>query len=110
MSAAPPISQASEYSIRNREGLLSGTQAACYHCRNVYPVEEITEYTDAGDTALCPYCGIDAVLPPTCRIFLRKRKLSRHAGILVWGQGRPQSLVSKYVKEDIHQLPAQGQC
>ena len=63
MADSPPISHASEYSIRNREGLLPGTLAACYHCLHVFPAEEITDFTDAEETALCPYCGIDSVLP-----------------------------------------------
>ncbi len=63
MEKSPLISEASEYSIRNRDGLVEGSKAACYYCMQVYPSEEITEFTDAGDTALCPYCGIDAVLP-----------------------------------------------
>lgn len=63
MKQSPPISEASEYSIRNRDGLVEGTKAACYHCMQVFSAKEVTDFTDAGETALCPYCGIDSVLP-----------------------------------------------
>lgn len=39
---------------------------SCYNCMCVYPTKAITEYTgkDASEVrqALCPYCGIDAVV------------------------------------------------
>lgn len=60
---APAVAEAAEYSIQNREALAAGTLAACYYCQTVFPVSEITEYLHPDGTALCPYCGIDAVLP-----------------------------------------------
>lgn len=36
---------------------------ACFHCLRRFPPSEITEWIDGSETALCPYCGIDAVLP-----------------------------------------------
>ena len=39
------------------------TQVSCFYCLEVYPKEEIREWIDGGCTALCPRCGIDAVLP-----------------------------------------------
>ena len=64
-STAPPISEASEYSIYHKTALEASEMAACYECLQVFPVAEISEFTDAGETALCPFCGIDAVLPDT---------------------------------------------
>jgi NAD-dependent SIR2 family protein deacetylase len=37
----------------------------CYHCLKVFPKEEIKKWTDNSKTALCPHCGVDAVLPNT---------------------------------------------
>ena len=89
MSLAPPISEASEYSIRNREGLVPGTQSACYYCLNVYPAEEVTEFTDAGDTALCPYCGIDAVLPQHAGYSFERDNLEAMRAFWFGGRGAP---------------------
>lgn len=57
------ITLAAEYSIYNADQIAESKQAACYYCQTVFATEEISEYTDDGQTALCPYCGIDAVLP-----------------------------------------------
>ena len=62
--------QAPQLSFKNRSALQESETAGCYFCCNTYPVTEITEYTDAnkagvGQTALCPKCGIDSVLPMT---------------------------------------------
>jgi hypothetical protein len=35
----------------------------CFHCMTIFPPSEITEWIDNEETAICPYCGIDAVLP-----------------------------------------------
>ncbi len=37
----------------------------CYFCITVVEREEITEWWDDGKTAVCPHCGIDAILPYT---------------------------------------------
>lgn len=37
----------------------------CFYCLKVFNPEKtkITEWTDKGQTALCPRCGIDSILP-----------------------------------------------
>lgn len=35
----------------------------CYSCEKIFLTGEITEWVDNGKTAVCPYCGTDAVLP-----------------------------------------------
>jgi NAD-dependent SIR2 family protein deacetylase len=35
----------------------------CFYCCEVFPPSEVREWIDEGETALCPRCGIDAVLP-----------------------------------------------
>jgi len=48
---------------RNRAALAEAGTAACFHCCTVYTAAEIHEWIDGGESALCPHCGIDAVLP-----------------------------------------------
>jgi hypothetical protein len=62
---APAIAEAAEFSIRNRDALSASSLAACYYCQTVFPTSEVTEFIASEGTALCPYCGIDAVLPST---------------------------------------------
>lgn len=37
----------------------------CFHCLTVFQSPWISEWIDAGKTALCPACGIDSVIPAT---------------------------------------------
>jgi NAD-dependent SIR2 family protein deacetylase len=47
--------------------------AGCYYCLKVFPLTAIKKYVDDGETPLCPYCGIDAVLDGVnCGAVLRR--------------------------------------
>jgi hypothetical protein len=51
----------------NRHILSQATQAACAHCLRELHTLEVLEWCDedelgVGQTALCPHCGIDAVV------------------------------------------------
>jgi hypothetical protein len=48
---------------RNRKLLPAGTECGCFHCLSCFQSEEIQTWIDDGSTALCPVCGVDAVLP-----------------------------------------------
>lgn len=49
-------------STRNREAIRPGVQCGCYFCLTVFDGGTVKEWADGGETALCPRCGIDAVL------------------------------------------------
>lgn len=55
------IENAPKYSLRNRS-LLTNV-CGCYYCLQIYNQNEITKWIDRGQTAICPRCGIDSVLP-----------------------------------------------
>lgn len=59
----PPVQEAAEYAMHNRAALAESLVAACYYCQTVFQAALVSEYADGGQTALCPYCGTDAVLP-----------------------------------------------
>lgn len=50
------------HSFKNKETLRQKSVAGCFCCCKVFPTSAIKEYTDEGDTAICPNCGIDSVL------------------------------------------------
>ena len=35
----------------------------CFHCKTTFSVDEIKRWIDGQQTALCPKCGIDSVIP-----------------------------------------------
>lgn len=61
------------FSSRHRELLAGSLRAGCFHCLTIFDPAEIVDWVDGpasvsgdtneGVTALCPRCGIDAVLP-----------------------------------------------
>lgn len=56
------------FSTGHRDILATASRAGCFHCGTIFPPSEIAEWIDGGVTALCPRCGIDAVLPETTSI------------------------------------------
>ncbi len=46
----------------NASELEAGKECGCFFCRRMFPAEEVVEFVDDDQTALCPYCGIDSVI------------------------------------------------
>jgi hypothetical protein len=46
----------------HRHQLLASDFAACYDCLSEFSPADIRYWCDDGNTALCPYCGLDFVL------------------------------------------------
>ena len=51
----------------NRRELLASSRCGCYCCLRIFCTSEIINWCDGGatgegETALCPYCGVDAVI------------------------------------------------
>lgn len=61
-SLSNAIREAHEHSINHRTELLASDWCGCFYCKAVYSPDEITEWTDDDQTALCAKCGIDSVI------------------------------------------------
>src|SRR5262245_61383993 len=49
---------------RNREEIEKSKMCGCCYCLAIFPAVDIIEYVDVdASTAVCPLCGIDAVVP-----------------------------------------------
>lgn len=42
--------------------VLASEWCGCFHCLMVFRSGEVVEWWDEGQTAVCPHCGIDAVI------------------------------------------------
>lgn len=83
----PAVEKAHPHSIRNEEELRASSACGCFHCLAVFTPAEIidwiTEPARRGvpvRTAVCPRCGIDAVIGsashyPIERAFLERMHL-----------------------------------
>ena len=49
-------------SYKNKEILLKSTDCGCFSCATIFPSSAIKRWIDNGETAMCPFCGVDAVL------------------------------------------------
>ena len=48
----------------NHEPLVwRSARCGCFHCESFFAPTEIEDWVDRMSTALCPRCGVDAVLP-----------------------------------------------
>lgn len=54
----------------NRTSLAKAGKAACYGCCETFPAHKVTEWTDGQQTAVCPLCGVDSVIPVTPELAL----------------------------------------
>jgi hypothetical protein len=63
-----------QHAIRNRSALEASKACGCYFCLKVYSPSEITEWTDGDQTAICPHCHVDSVLPDALDISPDKLK------------------------------------
>lgn len=66
----------------NKSEIKKSEKCGCFYCMQVYSATEITDWIDdtGGDTARCPNCDIDAVIPSSTGypiddiIFLQKMR------------------------------------
>lgn len=59
------VQQAGQASKYNRTHLTGGRPCSCYFCLAAFDGGEVEAWGDEGQTALCPRCGMDAVVPET---------------------------------------------
>jgi hypothetical protein len=67
------------HSLKNRDAVEQSTECACYRCCAKFDKNEVINWTDHFQTAICPYCGTDSVLPdfniyPITKEFLEEAK------------------------------------
>ena len=58
------LREAHKHSLSNREALRKSALCGCFYCLKSFPPTEIREWIHdkEGETALCPYCGIDSLI------------------------------------------------
>jgi len=46
----------------NRAELQSSSECGCFYCCAIFSPDDIVEWIDGGQTAICPKCPVDSVL------------------------------------------------
>lgn len=49
-------------SFRGKDWLSASQTCGCFYCLRAFDFEQINNWVDDDQTALCPYCGIDSVI------------------------------------------------
>lgn len=59
------LQDAHKYSICNKELIEKSEYCGCFSCNRIFPSYEIEDFIkdSKGETAVCPFCGTDALLP-----------------------------------------------
>jgi hypothetical protein len=57
-----PLEEAHKHCFKNRAELAKSLLCGCFYCEKTFPPAKIDEWVDEGQTAMCPFCGIDSVL------------------------------------------------
>lgn len=60
-----PYRTAHALGSRHRKQLEHVSRCGCFYCLAFFDAAEVIEWIDEDQTALCPRCGIDSVLPAT---------------------------------------------
>ena len=76
----PTVLEAHAHANKHRSELQASTHCGCFFCFRQFGFGDITKWIDANQTALCPKCGIDAVIGSSSGyvisdVFLRKMHL-----------------------------------
>jgi hypothetical protein len=80
MNTDESLIRAHEFSKSNKTQLAQDQLCGCYYCLRTFRSGEITQwYGDHDDAAVCPNCGIDAVIGegaklPITKEFLRQMR------------------------------------
>lgn len=101
------LGDAHSRSSKHREALTASQLGGCFYCCKTFKPNQVEFWTDDETTALCPECGIDAVLPDsTGRIDSRFLRCMRAYWFRTQGEGVwPESLDESKLR---HLLAATG--
>jgi len=62
-------------SVNNTALCHSSSRCGCFYCLKKCSPKNITEYWDLGQTATCPYCHLDTVLPSSPEAVITEKLL-----------------------------------
>ena len=70
---------AHKYSANHKTKLLKDKKCGCFHCMKIFSPSEITDWIedDTDQTAICPHCGIDAVIGENSGLPITKEFLEK---------------------------------
>jgi hypothetical protein len=73
------IVTAHKYCANHKAKLLKDRKCGCFHCMKILSPSEITDWIDddTDKTAICPHCGIDAIIGESSGLPITKEFLEK---------------------------------
>lgn len=63
------------FALKNKSLIDLSNHVGCFHCMKMLKKEEIKNYTDNGQTVICPLCAVDSVVGDACGIEINEQNL-----------------------------------
>ena len=70
------IEKAIDFATSNKVALQQSDKAGCYYCKKIYDASLVIDFLESEETALCPKCGTDSVIPSKSPIELTAKNLA----------------------------------
>jgi TPR repeat protein len=102
MKKDPRLLQLHAHASNNEIEILHSTNCSCFFCRQSYSARSVNDWVNdtRGVTALCPECGMDAVIGDACGLPLDKTTL-KEMNLAFYGEDymeKHPAAAKKYVK------------
>lgn len=75
------LEDAHKFSSLHRDLVDQSETCGCFYCLEVFKSTEIHEWIDNKQTAMCPHCGIDSVIPDITNLLKEEKfleQMSKH--------------------------------
>ncbi len=73
----PDYIAAHKHSFKNRDEVMRSDLCGCFYCLSTFRPDEIVNWTDDGQTAICPRCPVDSVIGSASGCPLEKEFLKK---------------------------------
>lgn len=102
MAKNPVIVELHKHCTNNEIEILQSNKCSCFFCRQTYNAREVNDWISdkRGVTAICPECGMDAVIGDACGIEFDKATL-KEMNLAYYGEDymeKHPNAAAKYVK------------
>lgn len=65
------------FAMKNKSIINLSNQVGCFHCEKIVDKTKIENYTDSGQTAICPLCNVDSLIGDACGFEINEQILSQ---------------------------------
>ena len=95
------------YTSDHRKEVEGNKWCGCFQCKIMFHPMEIVEWIDDGITAVCPHCGVDAILPDIPDIYL-SHALLLEMNDLFFSEAEEEQVLTRELHTKLKQFIEEG--